>query len=166
MLLMEVNDHLLHNKFYNTLKEQTTDMEEFTHKCWGPKEPYTHYLGKSPIDGGYKSPEVEIVNLSMLNFAEYPSNHRSLLFDISTCSLLGKFRYKVCRPVSNSQPPLGPPTSVRAISSTKVTQLQDGLSHVNTLQKHNNCWELTHIWGGGWMWEDIDFTQETIQDLK
>ncbi len=100
MLLMDVNDHPLHNKFYTTLKEQNTDMEEFTHKCWGPKEPCTHHLGKSPIHGGYKSPEVEIVSLSMLNFAESPGNHRSLLFDISTCSLLDKFRYKVCHPVS------------------------------------------------------------------
>ncbi len=57
-------------------------------------------MGKSPIDGGYKSLGVEIVNLSMLNFAESPSNHRSLLFNIFTCSLLGEFRYKVCRPVS------------------------------------------------------------------
>jgi hypothetical protein len=98
--LMDVNDQPVHNKFYTTLKEQTTDMEEFTHKCWGPKEPCTHHSGKSPIDGSHKSPEVEIVNLSMLNFAESPSNHRSLLFDISTYSLLGEFRYKVCRPVS------------------------------------------------------------------
>ena len=75
-------------------------MEEFSHRCWGPKEPYTHHLGKSPIHGGYKSPEVEIVNIAMLNFAESPGNHRSLLFDITTRSLLGKFRYKVCRPVS------------------------------------------------------------------
>jgi hypothetical protein len=36
----------------------------------------------------------------MVNFAESPGDHRSLLFDISTCSLLGKFRYKICRPVS------------------------------------------------------------------
>ncbi len=100
MLLMDVNDHPLCNKIYSTLKERNTDMEEFTYKCWGPKEPYTHHLGKSPIDGSYKSPEVEIVNLSMLNFAESPGDHRSLLFDISTRSLLGKFRYKVCHPVS------------------------------------------------------------------
>jgi hypothetical protein len=81
VLLMDVNDHPLHNKFYTTLKEQTTNKEEFTHKCWGPKEPYTHHSGKSLIDGGYKSPEVEIVNLSMLNFVESPGDHRSLLFD-------------------------------------------------------------------------------------
>jgi hypothetical protein len=100
VLLMDVNDHPRHNKFYSTLKEQNTNLEEFTHKCWGPNEPYTHNLGKSPINGGYKSLEVEIVNLSMLNFSESPDNHRSLLFDISIRSLLGKFRYKVFRPVS------------------------------------------------------------------
>ena len=75
-------------------------MEEFSHKCWGPKAPHTHPAGKSPIDGAYKSPEVEIVHICMLTFAESPGNHRSLCFDISTRSLLGKFRFKVCRPVS------------------------------------------------------------------
>jgi hypothetical protein len=97
---MDVNNHLLCNIFYSLLKEQNTNMEEFSHKCWGLKEPYTHHSGKSPINGRYKSPEVEIVNLSMLNFAESPGNYRSLLFDISTCSLLGKFRYKICCLVS------------------------------------------------------------------
>jgi hypothetical protein len=76
----------------------------------GSKAPYTHPAGKSPIDGAYKSPEVEIVNLCMLTFAESPGNHRSVCFDISIFSLLGKFRYKVCRPVSwrlvTSQPSL------------------------------------------------------------
>jgi hypothetical protein len=75
-------------------------MEEFSHKCWGPTEPYTHSSGKLPIDGGYKSLEVEIVNLAMLNFAESPGDHRSLLFDVSTSLLLGEFRYKICHPVS------------------------------------------------------------------
>jgi hypothetical protein len=75
-------------------------MEEFSHKCWGLKAPYTHHAGKSPIDGAYKSSEIEIVNLSMLTFADSPGDHRSLCFDISTCSLLGEFKHKICRPVS------------------------------------------------------------------
>jgi hypothetical protein len=66
----------------------------------GPQAPYTHPAGKSPIEGAYKFPEVEIVNLCMLTFAESPGDHRSLCFDISTRSLLGKFRYKICQPVS------------------------------------------------------------------
>jgi hypothetical protein len=64
---MDINDHPLQNKFYRKLKDHNTDMEEFTHKCWGPKEPYLHHSGNSPIDGGYKTPEVEIVNLTMLS---------------------------------------------------------------------------------------------------
>jgi hypothetical protein len=36
----------------------------------------------------------------MLTFAESPGDHRSLCFDITTRSLLGEFRFKVCRPVS------------------------------------------------------------------
>ncbi len=75
-------------------------MTEFSHKCWGPKEPYTHHSGTSPIDGGYKTPDIEIVNIAMLNFAESPGDHRSLILDVSTQSLLGIYRYKICRPVS------------------------------------------------------------------
>ncbi len=93
MFAMDINGHPLRNNFYRMLKERNADMEEFSHKFWGPTEPYTHPSGKSPIDGGYKSPEVEIVNLAMLNFAESPGNHRSLLFDVSTRLLLGEFRY-------------------------------------------------------------------------
>ncbi len=70
------------------------------HNCWGPKEPCKHHSGKSPIDGGYKTLEFEIVNLSMLTFAESPGEHQSFILDVSTRSLLGVNRYKVCQPVS------------------------------------------------------------------
>jgi hypothetical protein len=35
--MMDINNHPLHNKLYTKLKEYNTEMEEFTHKCWGPK---------------------------------------------------------------------------------------------------------------------------------
>jgi hypothetical protein len=100
ILVMDLNGHPLHNNLYNQLKERRTEMEEFSHKCWGPKAPYTHPAGNSPIDGAYKSPEIEIINLSMLTFAESPGDHRSLCFDISTRSRLGDFKHKICCPVS------------------------------------------------------------------
>jgi hypothetical protein len=100
VLVIDLNSHPLHNDLYQQLQDQGTEMEEFSLKCWGPKAPYTHPTGKAPIDGAYKSPEVEIVNLCMLTFAESPGDHRSLCFDISTHSLLGEFRCKICRPVS------------------------------------------------------------------
>ncbi len=100
VLVIDVNGHLLHNNLYRQLQERRTEMEELSHKCWGPKAPHTHPAGKSPIDGAYKSPEVEIVNLCMLTFVESLGDHRSLCFDISTRSLHGKFRYKICQLVS------------------------------------------------------------------
>ncbi len=69
VLVINVNGHPLHNDLYRQLWERRTEMEKFSHKCWGPKAPHTHPAGKSPIDGTYKSLEVEIVNLCMLTFA-------------------------------------------------------------------------------------------------
>ncbi len=39
IIVMDINNHPLQNKFYRKLKDHNTDMEEFTRKCWGPKEP-------------------------------------------------------------------------------------------------------------------------------
>jgi hypothetical protein len=100
VLLIDVNGHPLYNTFYRQLQERGTELEEFSHKCWGPVAPYTHHAGKSPIDGAYRSPDVEIVNLCMLTFSESPGDHGSLCFDISTQSILGKLCFKICRLVS------------------------------------------------------------------
>jgi hypothetical protein len=87
-LVIDVNGHPLYNNLYHQLQECDTKMEEFSHKCWGPVAPYTHHAGRYPINGAYKSSEVEIVNLCMLTFAESPGDHHSLCFDISTQSFL------------------------------------------------------------------------------
>jgi hypothetical protein len=100
VLVMDVNDDPLTSRFYQQIQKEQMGLEEFTHKCWGPTPPYTHISGSSPIDVGYKSSEIEIVHLGMLTFAESPGNHRSFIIDISTRSLLGEFRFKICRPVS------------------------------------------------------------------
>jgi hypothetical protein len=92
LIMMDINDHPLQNKFYTKLQEQNTELEEFTHKCWGPNKPYTHHSGKTPINGGYKTPEVEIVNLAMLTFVESPGDHQSFVPDVSTQSLLRVYR--------------------------------------------------------------------------
>jgi hypothetical protein len=81
LLVIDINDHPSCNKFYSKLIENNSEIDEFMHKCWGPKEPYTRHAGKSTIDGGYKTPEVELVNFSMLHFAESPGDHRSFLID-------------------------------------------------------------------------------------
>jgi hypothetical protein len=140
VLLMDVNRHPLHNKLYNRFKVEQTEMEEFSHKCWGPKEPYTHTRGKYPIDGAYKTPEVEIVNLSMLIFAESPGNHRSLLFNISTHSLLGEHKYKVCCPVSR-QLVTSQPSSVKQYNKIvreqfRIHRIVERMDAVNKMTRY------------------------------
>jgi len=100
VLVMDVNDNPLTSRFYQQLQKEQTGLDEFTHKCWGPTPPFTYVSGLSPIDGGYKFSEIEIVNLGMLTFAESPGDHRSFIINISTRSLLGEFRFKICRPLS------------------------------------------------------------------
>jgi hypothetical protein len=100
ILLMDVNEHPTKGKFSKRLSTTNSDIYKFLHKCWGPEVPYTHINGSQPINRGYISPEIEEVNLAMLNFRDGPGDHRLLIFDISKRSLLGEFRHKVCRPVS------------------------------------------------------------------
>jgi hypothetical protein len=50
VLAMDVNDRPLFNSFYRQLQERGTELEEFSHKCWGPVAPYTHHRGKSTIE--------------------------------------------------------------------------------------------------------------------
>jgi hypothetical protein len=100
ILLMDANEHILTGKFNRAITRAGLDLEEFTHKCWGACQPYTHISGKISINGGYKSPEIEVLNVCMLPFLESPGDHCAFTIDISTRSLLGKFQYKVCRPVS------------------------------------------------------------------
>ena len=100
ILLMDVNGDPLRNNLYKSIGARSDGMEEFSHKCWGDEPPRTHARGSGPIDGGYMTPEIEILNLSMLNFVDSPGDHRSLLFDVSTRSMLGEYTNSICRPVS------------------------------------------------------------------
>jgi hypothetical protein len=58
------------------------------------------------------------------------------------------------------------PTSVRAISLTKVNKLQEGPSFADATKEYTIFWDFIQSWGGSWMWDDIDFVQGTTQDLK
>ena len=97
---MDVNRNPLHNNLYRQIGGGADGVAELTHECWGPTPPQTHARGSAPIDGGYKSQEIEIVNLFMLNFADSPGDHRSLILDVSTCSMFGEKLNKICKPVS------------------------------------------------------------------
>jgi hypothetical protein len=98
---MDANEHVLNGKFHKALTSAGLNMDEFTHKCWGTNEPYTHINGSTPINGGYKSSEIEVMNKCMLPFLDSPGDHRAFIIDVSTRLLLGEFCYKICHPVSH-----------------------------------------------------------------
>ena len=54
ILLMDANEHVLTGNFNPAITRAELDLEKFTHKCWGARQPYTHISGKIPINGGYK----------------------------------------------------------------------------------------------------------------
>ncbi len=97
---MDANEHILKGKFNKVLTSAGLNMEEFTHKCWGPNQPYTHINGSIPINGGYKSSEIEVMSICMLPFLDCLGDHLAFIINVSTRSLLGKFCYKICCPVS------------------------------------------------------------------
>jgi hypothetical protein len=76
VLLMDVNKHPKDGKFSKKLAKMNLDMHEFSHKYWGPTPPYTHINGTQPINSGYISSKIEVVNLAMLNYTDSPGNHR------------------------------------------------------------------------------------------
>jgi len=59
-----------------------------------------HINSSIPIDGGYKSSEIEVLYVCMLPFLNSSGNHRVFIIDISTRLLIGEFHYRVCHPVS------------------------------------------------------------------
>ena len=98
ILLMDVNGNPLRNGLYDKIDRGLDGMEEFLHKCWGSPPPNTHARGSTPIDGGYILPKIEILNLSLLNFMDSPGDHRSLILDVLTRSMIGEHLNKICRP--------------------------------------------------------------------
>ena len=91
ILMKDANEHVLTGEFNRAIVCAGLDLEEFTHKCWGARQPYTHISGKIPINGGYKSPEIEVLNVCMLHLLDSPGNHRAFIIDISTRPFLASF---------------------------------------------------------------------------
>jgi hypothetical protein len=47
VLVIDVNSHPLYNDLYQQLQECRTEMEEFSHKYWGPKR-HIHIQQENP----------------------------------------------------------------------------------------------------------------------
>ena len=69
--------------------------DETAHKSWGNLEPHTYIDGTGPIDAVYHSPEIKITATMQLSFHEGVGDHRTVLVDVSSRSLIGKYDFKM-----------------------------------------------------------------------
>ena len=93
--MMDANEHVLTGSF--TRKLQELGLLEISHRCWGEEEPHTFIEGSKPIDGVWASAELEIGGFKILSFSESVGDHRTMIFDVSTRSLIGEFEHRVVR---------------------------------------------------------------------
>ena len=101
IVCIDSNEHILRDELSLLLAKPGVDLEEVTHLHWDPgPEPHTYVDGSEPIDGVYKTPDVEIVGLTQLNFLESCGDHRTCIFDVTTRSFIGKFQNKIVRPTA------------------------------------------------------------------
>ena len=98
-LFMDANEHIIDGELNMMLAQEGIDLEEITHKYWPPgEEPNTHIEGKIPIDGGWKTPDIEVENYLSLSFEESSGDHRTMIAEITTRSAIGEFQSKIVRP--------------------------------------------------------------------
>ena len=99
ILLMDANEHVITGSLTSQLTDYMNglDLEEISSRAWGFEEPNTFIDGHKPIDGVWASQCLEIGGFKLLSFGESIGDHRTMIFDVSTRSLLGKYEHRVVR---------------------------------------------------------------------
>ena len=99
ILTMDANVHILRDKIGKLLTsdEYELDLVDISHGCWQGEEPNTYRDGSHPIYGVWASISLGIGGFKMLSFCESVGDHRTMIFDISTRSLIGKFEHRIVR---------------------------------------------------------------------
>ena len=99
ILMMDANEHVLNGTLCRRLREEdlVLDLEEISQKVWGGQEINTHIDGSKPIDGVWVSCSLEIGGCLILPFSQSVGDHRSMLFEVTSRSLLGVYENRVVR---------------------------------------------------------------------
>lgn len=87
IVMADMNEHILRGPLARRLL--SLGLLEATHHYWGEKEPNTHVSGSKPIDAVYHTPDIEITATRQLSFHESVGDHRLVLIDVTTRSLIG-----------------------------------------------------------------------------
>jgi hypothetical protein len=97
IIFIDMNKHIITGTLPKEF--QHLGLFEATHLNWEGSEPHTFVFGKGkPIDGVYHSPELEIMSIMQLSFHEGVGDHKTTIIDVTTRSIIGKFKRKVVTP--------------------------------------------------------------------
>ena len=97
MVGLDMNDHVLRGQLAVRLRDEL-GLIEVTASHWGKVEPNTHIDGTDPIDTWWVSDDIEVTGVKMLSFHQSVGDHRTILIEASTRSMIGEDRFKVVRP--------------------------------------------------------------------
>ena len=123
ILFIDSNEHILHGPLAQRLTHPSIDLKEVTHKFWPTgTEPNTHFRGSQPIDAIYASPEIDVRNCLSLSFHEGVGDHRTMIVDFTTASMIGHYQGHVVRPTSRRLT-TKQPSSVRNYNNELLLQL-------------------------------------------
>ena len=100
LLFIDANEHILDGLIGRKLTAPRLGLVEVTHRLWGDTPPHTFIDGSMPIDGVFASPELEVTNSLMLSFHESVGDHRSIIIEVSTRSMLGQHQSSIVRPTT------------------------------------------------------------------
>ena len=101
ILFIDSNKHILHGPLAQQLTSESIGLTEATHWFWpAGMEPNTHFRGSQPIDGIYVSPDIEVSSFLSLSFHEGVGDHRTMIIDFTSSSMIGHYQGHIVRPTS------------------------------------------------------------------
>ena len=99
ILCMDANEHVLRGPLAKRFQAQDIELTEATHTFWPSNtEPNTHIDGKLPIDGIFVTPDVDVTNFLSLSFHESIGDHRTMIIEVTTSSVIGRYQGKIVQP--------------------------------------------------------------------
>jgi hypothetical protein len=90
---MDMIEHIISGSLAQEL--QWLGLVEATNKVWQDEEPHTFVFRRSPIDGVYHTPDLEVAGVTLLSFHESMGDHCTILVDITTRSAIGQQEHKI-----------------------------------------------------------------------
>jgi hypothetical protein len=99
IVYMDANEHVYKGAIGKALTDsEGLDMVEAVQECNGAKLGATHFRGSKPIDAIWATKDLEITNACAMPIGYGPGDHRMIVVDFTTVSLVGEDPQVIVRP--------------------------------------------------------------------